>query len=59
MTVNSSSGTLSSSWTVNTSSLENWRFQGSVGMAIMTSDYSSASNGVYKANVTISLVVNT
>ena len=58
MTVNSSSGTLSSSWTVNTSSLENWRFQGSVGMAIMTSDYSSASNGVYKANVTISLVVN-
>lgn len=59
MTVNSSSGTLSSSWTVNTSSLENWRFQGSVGMAIMAADYSSAKNGVYKATVTINMVVNT
>ena len=59
MTVNSSSGTLSSSWTVNTSSLENWRFQGSVGMAIMAADYSAAANGVYKANVTVNMVVNT
>ena len=59
MTVSDSDGTLSSSWSVNTSSLENWRFQGSVGMAIMAADYSAAANGVYKANVTVNMVVNT
>ena len=58
MTVSDSDGTLSSSWSVNTSSLENWRFQGSVGMAIMAADYSAAANGVYKANVTVNVVVN-
>ena len=59
MTVSDSDGTLSSSWSVNTSSLENWRFQGSVGMAIMAADYSAAANFVYKANVTVNMVVNT
>ena len=59
MTVSDSDGTLSSSWSVDTSSLENWRFQGSVGMAIMAADYSAAANGVYKANVTVNVVVNT
>ena len=59
MTVSNSDGTLSSSWSVDTSSLENWRFQGSVGMAIMAADYSAAANGVYKANVTVNMVVNT
>ena len=58
MTVSDSDGTLSSSWSVNTSSLENGRFQGSVGMAIMAADYSAAANGVYKANVTVNVVVN-
>ena len=59
MTVSDSDGTLSSSWSVDTRSLENWRFQGSVGMAIMAADYSAAANGVYKANVTVNVVVNT
>ena len=59
MTVSNSDGTLSSSWSVDTRSLENWRFQGSVGMAIMAADYSAAANGVYKANVTVNMVVNT
>ena len=58
MTVSDSDGTLSSSWSVDTRSLENWRFQGSVGMAIMAADYSAAANGVYKANVTVNVVVN-
>lgn len=56
--VEDTSGTLGCSWRVTTSELENWRFQGSVGMAIRENDYSTASKGVYKASVTINLVVN-
>ena len=57
--VTSAEQILTKSWTVSTSVLENWRFQGSVGMAIKSTDYSNASNGVYKATVTVNLVVNT
>ena len=56
-----SSGTItpiSVTWTVKElTELENWRLQGSVGMAIEKDKYSSAANGVYKASVTITLEV--
>ena len=56
-----SSGTItpiSVTWTVKElTELENWRLQGSVGMAIEKEKYSSAANGVYKASVTITLEV--
>ena len=49
---------ISVTWKVSGSKdLENWRMQGSVGMAITKNEYSSAANGIYEATVTIKLEV--
>ena len=56
-----SSGTvtpLSVQWSVSElTKLQNWRLQGSVGMAIKKEDYTAADSGVYKAAVKITLEV--
>ena len=56
-----SSGTvtpLSVQWSVSElTKLQNWRLQGSVGMAIKKEDYTAADPGVYKAAVKITLEV--
>lgn len=56
-----SSGTvtpLSVQWSVSElTKLQNWRLQGSVGMAIKKEDYTAADSGVYKAAVMITLEV--
>ena len=56
-----SSGTvtpLSVQWSVSKlTKLQNWRLQGSVGMAIKKEDYTAADPGVYKAAVKITLEV--
>lgn len=56
-----SSGTvtpLSVQWSVSKlTKLQNWRLQGSVGMAIKKEDYTAADSGVYKAAVKITLEV--
>ena len=49
---------ISVTWKVSGSKdLENWRMQGSVGMAITKNEYYSAKNGIYEATVTIKLEV--
>ena len=49
---------LSVQWSVSElTKLQNWRLQGSVGMAIKKEDYTAADPGVYKAAVKITLEV--
>ena len=49
---------ISAAWTVSgLSALENWRLQGSIGMALIKGEYSNAEKGVYKADVKITLEV--
>lgn len=49
---------ISAAWTVSgLSVLENWRLQGSIGMALTKGEYSNAEKGVYKADVKITLEV--
>ena len=49
---------ISAAWTVSgLSALENWRLQGSIGMALTKGEYSNAEKGVYKADVKITLEV--
>lgn len=55
VTVSTTNQSLGFYWTVNTGSadLENWRTQGSVGIAINNSSYEAAPVGEYRATVTI------